>query len=128
MAYEDDSTEKPAVTKDMIRFNGVGDDGHETFLLNREDKPAEWSSDQENVFNFCKTACKPYDIYVTATLILARFHLGEKNIKISSDGIITDWEAGLSLLNTTLGKNLEIVSNNSKEIGDATIHTLNACV
>jgi hypothetical protein len=43
--------------------------------------------------NFCKTARKPYDIAVTASLILAKKIFGDI-IKVSSDGNWSDWESG----------------------------------
>ena len=68
---------------DKIVFNGVGADAHETFFV---------SADGVD-FNFCKTAQKPYDIAVTASLIHAKKVFGD-NIKISSDGDWSDWEGG----------------------------------
>lgn len=68
------------LTEDVIRFNGVGDDGHETFIVKR-------MKSQE--FNFCKTAQKPYDLLVG--LVLARInHYAKGVLAISSDG---DWES-----------------------------------
>lgn len=46
-----------------IWLNGVGDDSHETFLL---DFKGSWA--------FCKTARKPYDLAVKVILILAEKH------------------------------------------------------
>jgi hypothetical protein len=40
--------------KNKISFNGIGNNGHETFILEKK------ATD----FSFCKTAQKPYDIYV----------------------------------------------------------------
>ena len=68
---------------DKIVFNGVGANSHETFFV---------SADGVD-FNFCKTAQKPYDTAVTASLILAKKIFGD-NIKISSDGDWSDWESG----------------------------------
>ena len=63
-----------------IRFNGVGADGHETFLITRK---------LYEEFNFCKTAHKPYDLFVG--LILARInHHAPGVLEISSDG---DWDS-----------------------------------
>ena len=47
----DEPGTKPDINEAYIRFNGVDDDGHETFLLKREITD----------FDFCKTARKPYD-------------------------------------------------------------------
>jgi hypothetical protein len=68
---------------DKIVFNGVGANAHETFFV---------SADGVD-FNFCKTAQKPYDTAVTASLILAKKIFGD-NIKVSSDGDWTDWQSG----------------------------------
>ena len=67
---------------DFLTFNGVGDGAHESFYveLNRED-------------NFCKTAFKPYDTAVTASLILAKKIFGS-DFQLTSDGNWNDWESG----------------------------------
>ena len=68
---------------DKIVFNGVGTNSHETFFVSAGGVD----------FNFCKTAQKPYDTAVTASLILAKKIFGD-NIKISSDGNWSEWESG----------------------------------
>ena len=79
LAYEYNQPSKPpAVTKVMVRFNGRGEEGHETFLVKPKDKD----------FQFCKTARKPYDLAVCACLIAFKKHLGA-DIELSSDG---DWD------------------------------------
>ena len=64
---EFDSAEPPIFTKDTIRFNGHGDEGHETFLVKRVDA---------DDYAFCKTEHKPYDACVGACLIVLRDKLG----------------------------------------------------
>ena len=71
--FECDVTGCPAVTKHCVRFNGIEDEGHETFVM----------SPKKSDFEFCKTACKPYDKYVVACLILAKLHFGDE-IKIDN--------------------------------------------
>lgn len=71
--YDNDS--RPLIGKDAIVFNGVGDDGHETF----------WLDKNETAFSFCKTARKPYDLVVCCVLMLASIHATSG--EISSDGI-----------------------------------------
>jgi hypothetical protein len=71
---------------DKIVFNGVGANAHETFFV---------SADGVD-FNFCKTAQKPYDIAVTASLILGKKIFGD-NFKVSSDGDWSDWQSGVLL-------------------------------
>lgn len=71
--YDNDS--RPLIGKDAIVFNGVGEDGHETFFLTKNG----------NAFSFCKTARKPYDLAVCGVLMLASVHATSG--EISSDGI-----------------------------------------
>ena len=77
-----------------INVNGSRDDGHETFVLR------EHFSENEG-FNFCKTARKPYDRVVTACLIVLSYRLGDC-IEVSSDGDSEDWAAGLQLAERVL--------------------------
>ena len=77
---------KPEFTKDLVCFNGVGDDAHETFYFNRS---------QEH-FSFTKTAYKPYDVAVTACLIIAKYYFPK--IEVSSDGEIDDWKEGFAVV------------------------------
>ena len=100
---EYDTREKPVINTKEVRFNGIGEDGHETFYIKRIDKPATWASDKSVVFGFTKTARKPYDKYVTASLLLAQMYLQDE-IKISSDGDVEDWQEGRELVNSTVGK------------------------
>lgn len=74
---------------EQIFFNGIGAGEHETFFLELGDVGE----------NFCKTAEKPYDIAVTASLILLKRELGDEVI-IKSDGRWEDWEAGQLLFET----------------------------
>ncbi len=80
---------EPIITENMIRYDG----DHETFVLERKPKQHSWRKDEALVFNFCKTARKEYDGLVTATLLLAKHHLGDE-IKISSDGGAKEWAEG----------------------------------
>lgn len=63
----------PQIDYRAIRFNGIGEDGHETFRLDRAGES----------FTFCKTAQKPYDLLVTAILTIAQEELG---LDVTSDG------------------------------------------
>jgi len=76
-------------TDGIIAFNGVGAKSHETFVIKVGDTG----------FNFCKTAEKPYDAVVTASLILLKKELGLE-VLISSDGRWIDWEGGQLLYET----------------------------
>jgi hypothetical protein len=76
----------PVVNSSMIRFNGKGDDGHETFVFEPYAKNPSWSAGDKKVFSFCKTARKPYDLPVCCILIAIKADL-DKEIEVSSDGI-----------------------------------------
>jgi hypothetical protein len=84
LQYEYDDTRPAVVKKSEIRFNGAGDDGHETFYIPFSPSPA----DKE--FNFCKTAQKPYDLAVCLCLLRMKHHCPD--FSFSSDGAWrTDW-------------------------------------
>lgn len=79
LTNDDSDPDKLSITNKAIRFNGVGDNAHETFLY--EVKGTDWLS--------CKTARKPYDLYVCAVLLVLNvFHAKS----ISSDGDIVENE------------------------------------
>lgn len=100
-----DGKGRPVMTHDEVCFNGRAGNAHETFSfprvmqLRRSDS---MSQDEGRHFEFCKTAQKPYDIAVTAFLIIAKKHLGKK-IKVSSDGNTVDWLEARSICQTALG-------------------------
>ena len=68
LAYEyDKPTEKPLVSTKVIRFNGVGDEGHETFYFDI----------CTNDFEFCKTNRNDYDAPVAAILMYVKHRVPE---------------------------------------------------
>jgi len=69
----DEEKKKPKITKKMIRFNGIDEEGHETFVF-------KTGKD----FNFCKTARKPYDLPVCEVLLVLKHFMSDLNLK--SDG------------------------------------------
>lgn len=75
------------INENVIRFNGVGDDGHETFYVTRD----------YDGFNFCKTARKPYDLFAVVCLIAMHNH-APGVWDIASDGDPDDWELGLAFI------------------------------
>lgn len=84
--FEDDNNKEPIVTNTAIRFNGIGENGHETFYFETPPKEDEYRKFREGVlFSFCKTAKKPYDIVVCKLLLILKADL-QKNMKLSSDG------------------------------------------
>jgi len=82
----DSPGESPQIDDRLVAFNGVEDDGHETFWVDRN----------EPVWAFCKTARKPYDEIVVACCESAKRHGVFK--EWSSDGDPEDHAAGLALL------------------------------
>jgi len=76
--FEYDIADPIMVNDESIRFNGVDDNGHETFLANRK----------HSGFRFCKTSRKPYDKIVMGVMFIISDNV-PKNAKIemSSDGI-----------------------------------------
>lgn len=94
---ESDTPGLPHANKVAIIFNGIGEDGYETFCLPKKDFG----------FNFCKTANRPYDLVVVATLILVHHHMPHL-YSIRSDGTRADWKDGQHLIKTLLGITLDI--------------------
>ena len=95
IAWECDVDEPPEVTPDLVRFNGVGDDGHETFLLSKS----------QVGFKFCKTECKPYDLVVVAALAVAK-DIFKDDIDIGSDGNVSEWVNGVKFASDLLGRTI----------------------
>jgi hypothetical protein len=85
LVYESDDPNPPLISDDMIRFNGVRNDGHETFILIKKPERYEIYDGVEKHFEFCKTAHKPYDLAVGLVLLLALHHAPEI-VSVSSDG------------------------------------------
>ena len=80
---------------DYVRFNGVENGAHETFLV---EFPV---GDERYDDSWCKTAGKPYDTAVTACLILAK-KLFDADFEVRSDGRWKDWEGGRLLYESVL--------------------------
>lgn len=78
-----------------------GNCSHESFYFERIFKEGELNKSGLR-FNFCKTAYKPYDLAVTAALIICKHHLKDK-IQISSDGEDRDWRDAAMICQMTLG-------------------------
>jgi hypothetical protein len=72
-----------------VWFNGVEDDGCETFYWPPDlGRPAQ--NDPGRTFDFCKTWGMPYDSVVVACLLVAQRVLGEQ-IEVTSDGTLEDF-------------------------------------
>lgn len=83
----DREQDSPLVDRDFIAFNGAGEDGHETFFMERV---------RTDDFAFCKTARKPYDQVVAASLCILHY-IAPDAFEISSDGWRSEWQEGLEL-------------------------------
>jgi len=105
VAWEEDQPAKPPeLTNTCVRFNGIDEDGHETFRVPRVFEPDAWMKPQKGLyFDFCKTARKPYDLVVVASLTRLAFHMG-KAVNVSSDGDAEDWEPGMELCRKLFGE------------------------
>ena len=84
--YEEDDNKDPIVTDTLIRFNGIGQDGCETFYFETPPKEDEINKFRNGfLFSFCKTARQPYDIVVCKLLLILKAEL-QDNMKLRSDG------------------------------------------
>ena len=94
---------EPVFTADAVYFNGNAerDLDHETFYIERTNEDSLW--------NFCKTARKPYDLLVVACLLAAVDFL---DYTFSSDGFtdykgvksVDDLMPALKFYNKVMGK------------------------
>ena len=94
-----DKNSRPTIDNEQICFNGIGNDGHETFRITKKkrakaDYEEQEAYDRQGAFEFCKTAQKPYDRYVVAVLC-AIYRVQRDVMNISSDGNTADWTEGL---------------------------------
>lgn len=112
---EYDNDGRPAFSRRLVRFNGPGDDGHETFYLPRRHVQPDWQRNKPWVFAFCKTARKPYDLPVQCCLIVAK-HFYEDHILIHSDGAENEWEDARRLCQEILGFGSEFKLDSDAEV------------
>jgi len=109
--YEDDPLKicggqgdgEPVFDSEQIWFNGdeSQDLNHEIFQLCIFPSP----------FSFCKTARKPYDLMVCATLLLYWHFFKEHGITISSDGDLEDWKPAIELVKQVTGLHISWQEN-----------------
>lgn len=104
----------PEVNDKHISINGVGDDCHETFFINRVIRKKPRYAGECTDWGFCKTARKPYDAVVTALLCYLSTvtrredpatHepiVGTEAWSVSSDGFGSDFLVGLDLARKAL--------------------------
>jgi len=89
---------------ETVDFNGPDPDDYESFNFPfyDEKKAREELEEEGKVFGFCKTGHRPYDLAVTAFLLVAKFHLGDA-LRLRSDGDLVDWVAAGTLVEGVLG-------------------------
>ncbi|KXG74663.1 hypothetical protein AN618_21930 [Fervidicola ferrireducens] len=95
-----------------------GDCSYESFVFERKRIPyGDWDVPRENglYFDFCKTAFRPYDLAVTAFLIIAKHYLGDK-IVVKSDGEDTHWFDAKLLCQMELSYGMEYKINDKGEL------------
>ncbi len=103
LVFEDDSPKEPIFTDSLVRFNGVEDEGCETFYIQREFTSQNPQFDRKGrAYAYCKTSEKPYDIAVCACLIIFRHWFPD--MKVSSEGNISDWEPAIKAVRSVFGK------------------------
>lgn len=102
--FEDDNIGPPQVDDELVRFNGIGEMGHETFFVTRTVTPEKWDRPKHKglFFAFCKTARKPYDVAVVACLCALK--AAEPEVELSSDGDANERKEGAQLFKDATGK------------------------
>ena len=90
---EKDDCRLPVITATELRFNGVGERGHEAFFF-RADGP--------DPFGSCETDRKPYDGFVMRVLLVLASH--RHGFTIMSDGAFDqEWGGALKWFDRTIG-------------------------
>lgn len=91
------------IDEDEIWFNGDSEKGedHETFHVTLKVPDKRYSTQNVN-FDFCKTARKPYDILVCASLIALENKMPEA-FSFSSDGNKEDWKSAIDFYEKIIG-------------------------
>ncbi len=90
----------PIANNNSISFNGIEDDSHETLSIPRI-KSRRRFDDEKLIFDFCKTARKPYDTIAVAVLVAFKHHF--PNSRISSDGDEKAFELGKNICQLLFG-------------------------
>ena len=106
---------KPIVKANEIVFNGKDEDSHETFALDSKMKG-----------DFCKTARKPYDEFVGASLLILKDYLGDQ-VDIDSDGSEGDDGKAMAKKYSKAKPDLKLVKNESYNLNND-FALINECV
>ncbi len=74
-----------------------GSCSYETFWLPRIREKGEFGSQEKGkIFDFTKTAYRPYDLIVNCALLIAKNHLGD-DIDVSTDGEKEHWQDAIKI-------------------------------
>lgn len=94
----------PEFGPEEVAFNGPEPEDYEAFVfpgLLRGGEPFVSEDFPEEHFAFCKTGYRPYDLAVTAFLLVAKFHLGDL-LQVRSDGDVSEWTPAADLVERVL--------------------------
>ena len=101
---------EPEYNEGYFSLNGNAEAGedYETFMWEALPEQPEWQAKSNlgkphEIFDFCKTAYRPYDGVVTAILIRAKVIYGDL-VSISSDGGWSEWQAGRNIYEAVFGE------------------------
>jgi hypothetical protein len=91
--------------------NGHGSGSYETFHIPETFDPGEWQESRPEAkkglfFECCKTAYRPYDLMVTAALLILKHHLPK--VELGTDGEEKDWLDARILCHNLLGYGFDI--------------------
>lgn len=93
-----------------------GDCSHETFCFERILEPESWHHPENGLYlEFCKTAFKPYDLAVTACLMIIKHRLGE-TVEISTDGDDENWAEARNCVFHLLGYGQDLHINHENRL------------
>ena len=117
------SDEPPQIDDKHVIFNGVGENSHETFAVDRKPTDPYSRPEDDHVFAFCKTNRKPYDLVVTACMLAVKHHCPDHVHSISTDGRPQDWALPVIFCTQELGYGLE----EAKSVGFSEHKLIEAC-
>ena len=100
---------EPEFSSDAVCFNGDASEGldHETFAIDQVFRSDYEQTDGTTgmLFDFCKTARKPYDLLVCSVLLALLHHFPE--CKVSSDGRSGEWRDALRFYQSVFPKRMK---------------------
>lgn len=96
------------ISETRVAFNGMDSDAHETFVWEAvSPRQPIHAAGKSMLFNFCKTAYKPYDAVVVAVLLWLKDCYTDA-VDISSDGEWAEWYEGRDLFRAVFNFEAEI--------------------